>query len=149
MTNLGSSGNGSDERARQVVLPADTSVSLSVEEANDLLNMLHTGAAQVQAILSFPEGPSSVLRGILRAPFDGRYWCVASDREITGSALSFDLLAAVSRRFGDEHSMPADATFPFRFHYKAALRFEFENGARLTLVELENEQKESSGEMAD
>jgi len=148
MFNSGSRGIGGEGQAGCVVPPADTSVSLSIEEANDLLSMLCNEMAQVQAILSFPDGPSSVLRGILRSPLEGRHWCVASDRDTTGSALTFDLLAAIDRRFGDEDSMSAAAAFPFRFRYEMALRFDFENGSSLTLFELKDGQEKGTGSEA-
>jgi len=59
--------------------------------------------------------------------------------------LSFDLLAAIDRRFGDEDAMPAAAAFPFRFRYEIALRFDFENGSSLALFELEDQQPRGTG----
>ena len=35
-------------------------------------------------------------------------------------------------------------TFPFRFRYKLAIRFDFEDGFRLTLFELEDDMQEST-----
>ena len=145
MFRIGGSGSGEEGRSGQIARPVDTSVPLTIEEAGDLLYMLEGKSAQVQAILTFHGGPTSVLRGILRQPLEERYWCLASNRETRGSALSFDLLAAIDRRFGDEDAMPAAAAFPFRFRYEIALRFDFENGSSLALFELEDQQPRGTG----
>jgi hypothetical protein len=138
--------SGHDERSVSANHPADTTVTISLDEASDLLHRFQTESAQVQAIFISPDGPSSLLRGILRPPLEGRYWCVRTSQEIAGSALSFDLLATIDRRFGDACSMPVDAAFPFRFRYESSLRFDFEDGCQLTLFELEDGSRPSASE---
>lgn len=142
------SRRGEDGQSDLSELPTDSTVALSLDEAGDLLRKFQTETAQVQAIFTIPDGPSSMLRGILCQPGEDRYWSVRSEQEANGSALSFDLLSAIDRRFGDESSMPADAAFPFRFRYASALRFDFEDGSRLSIFELQNDQNQSSDEMA-
>lgn len=127
--------------------PTDSTITISIDEACDLLRRFQAETAKVQAIFTSPDGLSSLLRGSLRTPLDGRFWCVRSGLETTGSALSFDLFATVQRRFGDMTAMPSDAAFPFHFRYEAAIRFDFEDGSRLTLFELEDDMRESTEEL--
>src|SRR5271157_2562491 len=93
---------------------------ISVDEAADLLRRLHAETSQVQAIFTCPGGTSSTLRGVLRDSVDDRLWAVKSEWEMTGSVLTFDLSAAMVRRYGDERSMRADASFPFRLDFVSA-----------------------------
>ncbi len=138
--------HGQDGRSVSANHLADTTVTISLDEASDLLRRFQTETAPVQAIFTSRDGPSSLLRGILRPPLEERYWCVRTSQEIAGSALSFDLLATIERRFGDACSMPVDAAFPFRFCYESALMFDFEDGSRLTLFELEDGSRQSTSE---
>jgi hypothetical protein len=126
---------------------ADSTVTISMKEASDLLRGFQAENAPLQAILTSPCGPGSLLRGRLRPSLDGRFWCVRSELETTGSALSFDLFATTQRRFGDMVSMPADAAFPFRLRYESAIRFDFEDGSRLILFGLEDTMQDSIEEL--
>lgn len=146
MPGNGASENGQKVHSNKNERIVDNTAILSFEEANDLLHRLQSETAQVQAIFTAAEGPSSVLRGTLRLPLEERYWSMISDQETKGSAISFDLAAAIERRFGDERSMRSDAAFPFRSHYATALRFAFEDGSQLTLFELEDDEQQNVGE---
>jgi hypothetical protein len=124
----------------------DTGVSLnggediSAQEAVDLLHRLREESAQVQAIYSGSDGVSSVLRGIVRSPIEDGLWSIVSQHETMGSALSFDLNSATTRRFGDEVSMSGAVSFPFRFRFASALNFAFDDGSTLSLFELDQDQ---------
>ncbi len=118
-------------------VPLSVGEGISLQEAVDLLHKLREESAQVQAIYSGSDGVSSVLRGIVQPPIEDGLWSVVSQYEITGSALSFDLNSATTKRFGDEASMSGAALFPFRFRFASALCFGFSDGSTLHLFELD------------